>query len=184
MSRFIYYFFLLILCASCAAQKIVNPCSLSQEKTEKLLLPLLKELKTKGFLVKVDPNLKPSVENISMEDLFSDNYFSMIQNFGAKTEDELVRFDEVFNEKDYNFFLKQLDCGKDAKMVPLINELNNLSGGIGEFENLSIYSIPFYSKDGKYAIIYVETQYSGEIKVYRMMEGKWYYFAQGTVWIS
>lgn len=173
------------LAYSCNAQKV--PDGFCREKknlashfmeSEIMRLDLQKE----GMYQKIAFNV-PNIGNLSVIDLFSDDYFGLIQNFKIDSEDDIVHFDELFDEKEYAYLKMQFSCYKTESWADIIGQKHFKSQEEKPLEKIS-YSIPVFSKKGEYAFVYVESEFSGDLKVYKMIHGEWEYFAQHTIWIE
>lgn len=173
------------LANSCNAQKINNPiCDEKKELVIQFISSELKRLKlNKKTIHKQIVFNVANAQNSSIKELFSDGYFGLIQNFKNSTEEDVIHFDNEFDDNEYDFLKNQISCHKTKNWSAIVgNKYFNNQEEV-ELEGIS-YSIPVFSKGGKYGFVYVESKYSGALKVYKMVEGNWEYFAQSTIWIE
>jgi hypothetical protein len=53
------------------------------------------------------------------------------------------------------------------------------------FDKRFFCSVPVFSKNQKYAFLFIEIKYSGQIRVYKKTKGdSWTFFCRGLVWIE
>lgn len=124
-----------------------------------------------------------NARNSSIKELFSDDYFGLIRNFDIGSEEDVIHFDKEFDENEYAYLKMQMSCHKAKNWSAIVGNKYFNNAETVDLEGIS-YSIPVFSQGGEYAFVYVESNYSGALKVYKMMERDWEYFAQGTIWIE
>lgn len=180
---FFPYFYILFFLCSCKAQEKITKCN-NQKQIEIFIRAELNKLKHSGVGINEKIVLNVASTNPNLEQLFTSNQFSFIKNFDVQSIEGVIKFDKLFTEKDFVFLKNQINCNKEKIWSSILGDELLKNETNDQYINFLSYSIPVFSKDRIYAFVYVESEFSGELKVYKKVNDKWIYFAQATVWIS
>jgi len=116
-------------------------------------------------------------------DLFNPGQFSWVRNFGIKTKEDVIQFDNLFSEEEFASMKKQIQNSKIKKWSELIDKKFFQSKEANIKNKYLSISIPVFNKDKNIAVIYFEFPNSGELRIYKKEENKtWKYIANGLVW--
>lgn len=177
------YTIILVLCimsfTSCKSQQVNNE-KLSFE-IQKIMHHVANRLETTKYRLSPEV-LKLHKSKNKIDTLYSDNFFWNIKNFkNVNTIEDIIDFTELFDEEDYKFMKLQFKENKIETWENIIDyDFTPTEDG-----NYYFYSLPVFSKNKKYAVIYVENLYSGYINVLKINKTshQWEVFAKGLVWI-
>lgn len=163
---------------SCKSQQIQRKNLLSE--IQNIIQNEADKFKDSEF--KLSSNILNSYKSNSIDTLCSDNFFWNIKNFkNVNTIEDIIDFTELFDEEDYKFMKLQFKENKIETWENIIDyDFTPTEDG-----NYYFYSLPVFSKNKKYAVIYVENLYSGYINVLKINKTshQWEVFAKGLVWI-
>lgn len=166
-----YIIYIFILFATCKNQQINEDEILIREVSRKYISDIIK----KNTIL--SNNIILDIEGEYWKSKLNYTHLSMVSNFGAKQESDLVNFYKIFNTNNLYDLNSNREYKKWSQVFP------NLTFSKKKESDLSI-SLPILSKDRNYAIFYVSKRYSGSLVVYKKVDNKWQYFAIGNVWIS
>lgn len=121
----------------------------------------------------------------SWEDMIqkSDMILIMARNFNIKTKKDIIDYTKIFTKKEINNMSQQIS------KIEAKSWSNYL--GIVPFEkkevlvtNRHFFTIPAFTVNYDYAIIYHENRYGGDIRIYQKIYEKWEFVAIAMVWIN
>lgn len=164
---------------SCKSQQVIN--DKIKPDIQDIMQNEANRYKKSTSKYRLSPKVIRFYKNKSIDTLYSDNFFWNIKNFkDISTEKDIIDFTALFKEEDYQFMKQQFIENKIETWRDLIDY------NFDADKNLKVYSysMPVFSKDYKYSIVYVENLYGGYLNVLKINEkGEWEVFAKGNVWI-
>lgn len=209
MKKLLYLTFIFTMFFSCKSQDIVL---LNQSCHNKVAIlnfirsEIGREQRRGNFIGKQILNRNSNGE--PLEVLFKAEAFHLVRKLKLETEDDVIDFTKFFKENDFEYFKCQLKKSKLQNWDEiLIDESFRKSDSIFKYlkqfksqndilkqtnykKNIELnnrilfYSIPFFSTNGKYALIYRETVSSGSLYILKKVNDNWEYYATGLVWIE
>lgn len=166
-----YIVVIFLILATCRSTQINQDMVYINEISRKYISKLIDNNKT------VSDNIILDVEGKYWSSELTYTHLSMIKNFKAKKESDIVDFYKIFNTEDMYDLNKNQRFQKWSEIFPDL-DFNKKEGSD------IVISLPILSKGKNFAIFYVGTRYSGELRVYKKYADEWKYFANGILWIS
>ena len=169
---------ILVVVQSCKAQVTPNTFSIEDLIATHFMALVKNDIKVSNSLVSKTTIGKSSEV---WETLLNKNQFSFIRNFDRYTEDDIIHFNDLFSAGDFDYMKDQVKASKITLWTQILNA--EIAKQVLDPDGLQ-YSLPVFTLDGNYAILYVESKYSGDLKVFKKVERSWKYIASGLVWIE
>ncbi|MFY7711437.1 hypothetical protein ACOSQB_12510 [Tenacibaculum sp. MEBiC07804] len=178
--QILLFVFILTSLVSCKAQEQKN---FKTCKDIELIKELIKqELITQkdSFDNVIDHKvLNRTISKETLEIFLKPEALSMMTKIEIKSEKDIIDFTSFFNDKDFEFMHCQLNQNKINNWKQLIE-----SSFFNSNKNRLSYSIPLFSIDKNYALIYRESIASGSLFLLKKSNEKWKHYAKQLIWID
>ncbi|AUC85731.1 hypothetical protein CW731_10720 [Polaribacter sp. ALD11] len=135
--------------------------------------------------------------------------FELMSKIKIKSKNDIIDFTQFFTKEDFDYMKCQLSNNKVKNWKQILNKedffikSDSISNTLKKYKNFGdilanknyqniletrgrylYYSIPLFSKNKKYALLYRETISSGSLFILKNLNNEWTYYAKGTVWIE
>jgi len=164
----------LILLTSCQSQKSIQSENI---KTKKLIDTIILGFEKRDLLVSNKVLQKTTIQNDKdMSRWFDKSVLAMVRNFNIKVEKDIIDYNEIFSDEEFKTAKEQMNNSE-------LSYWSDLGVKIVKSTNADIWlSKPIFIRE--YALINIESRYSGDLRIYQMINDKWEFVAQGLVWIE
>jgi len=167
-------FILTINLFSCSLQKLTSQNS---DETKALIQAVIDDFNENQYVVSDTIKLfKTSDKKAPVSEWFVKNHLGVARTIDVKSEEELIDYFYAFSDEDILKFRSQLDNNRDTKWTDIGVEMKESSN-----PNVRI-SKPAFIRD--YALIFVEYNSSGNIRIYKRVNNEWKIEALASVYIS
>lgn len=176
-------FYISVAFISCKAQEQENYKKCQNTEVIKELIKQELITQKEQFNTVIHQNvLKKTISNENFELYLKHESLSMMSKIEIKSKKDIIDFTKFFDNKDFEYMRCQLRQNKIDNWKQLI-EKDYFKTNNSNNKRLS-YSIPLFSVNQNYALIYRETIASGSLFLLKRTNGKWEYFAKQLVWID
>lgn len=122
--------------------------------------------------------LKSHLKNSKLEELFTPDYFYLINKYNVKSEKDIVRFNTLFSKEEFLSMQNQIKNNSLKKWSQLIGKRYFKKDIKRKYVS---FSIPVFNKDYTMAIAYLTFNHSVELRVFKKTDdGSWKHIA-GTL---
>ncbi|CAL2089922.1 hypothetical protein [Tenacibaculum sp. 190524A05c] len=177
----LFYFSVAFISCRAQEQKSHKKCQ-NTEVTKELIKQELITQKEQLNTVIHQNVLKKTISNESFELFLKSEGLSMMSKIEIKSKKDIIDFTKFFDSNDFEYMRCQLKQNEIDNWKQLI-EKDYFKTNNSNNKRLS-YSIPLFSVNQNYALIYRETIASGNLFLLKRTNGKWEYFAKQLVWID
>lgn len=175
----LYTIIAIITLTSCKGQ---NTFLTSNEKNITKILRLILDESDRSDGAIVDKIL----ENVSIPKnrewsfLLDSGYMSLLRNFDVNESSDIVNFEDIITKQDMAKMKKQIRTNSYENWSSLLGRNTSL---VADTESKAIHlSIPVFTKNGNYALLYMEGSSYGSLNVYKRINTTWVYYAQTYIW--
>lgn len=150
---------------------------------------------------------KPNLGN-SLADFLIPGAFHLMSKINIKSKKDIIDFTKKFNQEDFDYMKCQLKHNKIKDWKQILKNRNfkkndSIKSLISKYKTWNdiykdenyqeilrlkskylYHSIPLFSKDKKYALIYREFHDSGSLFVLKKLNNKWILYGRSFLWSS
>jgi hypothetical protein len=123
--------------------------------------------------------------NRSLKDLI--NFATLNDNIVANGHPDAIKFDTIFDSSEMTYIREKFSTAEPVRLkkswfpnIDLTTKTKNTSGEI------KFSTLPVLSPDGRFALLYTEDYFGGQIYVYKknISSGEWEFFSTSSIWMS
>ena len=184
MKKTVYFLFLIILTNCSVAQNHETNFRTKKYRSymKNFILGEIDSRSKIGLKIEDEIISKPTYDlNISLIDLFDDNHFYLINPIKPDSKKRMLSFDKMFNANEYKSMKLQIMQSELKTWSQLIGNKNLIPKDQSIQPKLK-YSIPVFNKDFSFAIVYIESLNSGELRAYKRVKNKWIIYGVVGIW--
>lgn len=176
--------FLLFLTISCSVQQVQtqSTCVTDLEAIRDLIESQMVERNQYKISINNEILKKSSVRNLSMAELIPIDSFNLLRPLKVNSQNEINDLKKEFTKEDFDHMRCQLRNNTSKYWSEIINQKNLQLPNTNTKE--WSYSFPLFTKNKKYALIYIEAFNFGEIRIFKREHQHWVYYANQFVFSS
>ena len=175
---------LLLIFTCCKSQERFSSTTMASKE---LMISIFNEFNNVNDIC-IHPN---SLYNISSSDY--DNWNELVKNskhilkmaitYNAKSEDDKIDFSNIFSEKDIEYMTYQAHRVKSDAWDKYLN-LESKNKGTCDIQKKYYLTIPVFSLNNEYALIYQESKFGGTLVIYKQTNEHWKAIGNCLIWIN
>lgn len=183
MKQILIIAILLIFC-SCKSQENINGATI---ESKALMTKIFNDFENNEN-VGIDSNI---LYNLSSSDYKnwneliekSKHILKMAITYNAKSEEDRIDFTNIFTQKDVEYMADQALRVKSITWDKYLN-IKPKDKQTHDFEKKYYLTIPVFSLNNEYALIYQEQKFGGALLIYKKTDGHWNAIGSCLIWIT